>query len=353
MHETFRLRKSVAYAGMALSAIFLAVCVLVASMFFLENPAEHGFKGEHSVAIVCGMALATFGTMFLLSLYMWSAYYLERFCISGSTISLQTMVQNHSFDATELVSLRWRTHPHGGSVLFRGRDFKGRLDLAGYRSEDRLRLIRALRAIVPPSVQEGWPMFCYGVALGLRDDRLVAPPPEPAGKTCVVTRRRYDRMLAAALPLSLCMAVAAGIYFGFWRAFVLPAAIVAAWLLLRFHVPPEGQVDWRVTTTEVGRTSLATWSVIVGTKLMMIGILLAGFEQRTACSAGCVVLLAAFPFLIFRMYRADRQRQARVPRLAELAVAQWDAGESQGNLETPAPTPLTLASSADRSAFIG
>ena len=55
MSETFRLRKTVKYQGMAFTTVFLAALVGYSSIFFLEEPAKHGFKGEHFVAVVDGV----------------------------------------------------------------------------------------------------------------------------------------------------------------------------------------------------------------------------------------------------------------------------------------------------------
>ena len=68
MTETFRLRKSVKHQRMTFAALFFAAMVGYGSIFFLEEPAKHGFKGEHSVVIVGGMGLAVFGTMLLMSI---------------------------------------------------------------------------------------------------------------------------------------------------------------------------------------------------------------------------------------------------------------------------------------------
>ena len=139
-------------------------------------------------------------------------------------------------------------------------------------------------------------------------------------------------MLAIALPLWVGAAIAAGVWLGLWQLLALPVATLAAWLFLRLHVPAEGRIEWRVTATDVGRTHLILWSVIIGANLMMIGIQVAGFDRKNACTAGCVALLVALPPLFYRMYRADKDRQARDVQLTELALAQWDAGEDANSL---------------------
>jgi hypothetical protein len=134
MVETFRLKKSVKYQGMVFAAIFVAALVGYSSLFFLEEPARHGFKGEHSLVIVAGMGLVVFGTMLLLSVYV-----------------------------SELQSLTWRSRSRGGTIVFCVLGAKSRLDLYSYAEGDRLRIIKTLYDLVPAALQEGWPEFCHKV----------------------------------------------------------------------------------------------------------------------------------------------------------------------------------------------
>lgn len=171
MNETFRLAKKVKYQGMACTACFLAAVLGYSTIFFLEEPAKHGFKGEDSVAFVGWMGIAVFGTMLLVSIYIWAAYYVERFTINGTTLSVRSMFQNRRFDACDIQSLRWRVYPKGGSIRFRILGCNARLDFDGYENHDRLQIIRALRELVPSEMQEGWPIFCHKVALPLGDGK--------------------------------------------------------------------------------------------------------------------------------------------------------------------------------------
>ncbi len=133
MNETFRLRSAVKYQGMALSALFLAVLVGYWSMLLIDDPAKLGFKGNFSVLRVAWFGSLVFGTMLLLSLYIWIAYYVERFSINGTTISIRSMLQKRQFDVCEITCLHWRPYPAGGSIRFVGSGLKARLDLYGYR----------------------------------------------------------------------------------------------------------------------------------------------------------------------------------------------------------------------------
>ncbi len=203
MSETFRLRKTVKYQGMAFTTVFLAALVGYSSIFFLEEPAKHGFKGEHSVAVVGGMGVAVFGMMLLMSLFLWAAYYVERFTITGTMLSIHSIIRSRKFDVSELQCLKWRVYPMGGSIVFRLLGSRARLDLHGYSKDDRLRIIRQPCTISPSRVQEEWPLFCHKVALPLRDGKRSIGRREPSSEFFIITRKRYDRMLVFGLPLSI------------------------------------------------------------------------------------------------------------------------------------------------------
>lgn len=328
MVETFRLKKSVKYHGMVFAAIFLAALVGYSSIFFLEEPAKHGFKGEHSVAIVGGMGLVAFGTMLLLSVYMWAAYYVESFTISGTTLWIRSMLQNHQFDVSELECLTWRSRLLGGSIIFRVIGAKSRLDLHGYANDDRLQIIKALHDLVPTSVQEGWPDFCHKVALPLRDGRPSLARSEPSSECFTITRRRYDRMAGFGFPLSIFVAITLWVWLNLWQFFALPPLVVAAWLLLRFNVPPDGRMEARLTSTLHGRAQLVGWGAIVSAIPLMVGLRFWGVEKSTACLIGCVVIGAAFPPMLYLLHKADKQRRIADEQAANSAPEQWLQGHS-------------------------
>jgi hypothetical protein len=328
MNQTFRLRKTVKYQGMAFAAFFLAAVLGYTSIFSIKEPAKHGFEGSHSVAFVGWMGIVVFGTMTLASIYMWAAYYVERLTINGTTLSIRSIFQRRQFDLSELQCLKWRIHPFGGSILFRMLGSKTRLDLHGFSKDDRLRIIRALHKLVPSHVQEGWPLFCYKVALPLRDGKPSIVRADPSAEYFTITRKRYDRMLSVALPLSVVLAVFLWASLKLWQFTALPFLVISAWLLLRFNVPAEGMPQVRLTSTLHGRGQLIGMSAVVLSQLLMIGLALAGVGKSVACGVACVILLSAFPPMLFLFYKADKQRRIADEQAAEAASLEWQLGEA-------------------------
>ncbi len=334
MNQTFRLRKAVKYQGMAFTAFFLAAVAGYISIFYLKEPAKHGFEDPNSVAFVGWMGIVVFGTMTLASIYMWAAYYVERLTINGTTLSIRSIFQQRQFDISELQCTKWRIHPLSGSILFRVLGSKTRLDLQGFSKDDRLQIIRALHDTMPSHVQEGWPLFCHKVALPLRDGKPSIVRAEPSAEYFTITRKRYDRMLIVGLPLSVALAVVLWVSLNLWQFIALPFLIIAAWLLFRFDVPSGGKPEVRLTSTLHGRGQLIGMSAVVLSQLLMVGQALGGVKKSIACGIACVILLLAFPPMLFLIYKGDRQRRIADERAAELAPLEWELGEAGGDIQT-------------------
>lgn len=324
MTQTFRLAPNTKYQGIACTAFFLAMVIASASLFFLDDPVQSGFKGKNAAAAMGVIGVLLYGSMLVVSLYGWAAYYVERFTVDGTTLSLRTMMQRRRFDVGELQSLHWRR----GRLVFRTSDSTTRLDLSDYSRADRLQIIRALRKLVPTQSQDGWPMFCHKVALPLRDNQSSLLRSEPNAKRTTITRKRYDRALAVALPASIALALALGLGMHLWQFAVLPFVLIAFWLLLRSSVPAAGRVEARSTSPSFKRGLLIGGGGAAVAMLLMVGLQSLGVEDSTACNAGLVALLPTFPTMLFFIHKSDKERRAADERAAELAPSEWERGES-------------------------
>lgn len=329
MNRVFRLRKTLLYEGIGCIAFSLVMFVACGSIFFLEDPARHGFHGEHSVALVGGMGCAVFGGMSLIGVYLCVAYFLERFTIDAPRVAVRSVFQNREFDTPKIERLEWRTRPAGGSVLFRLRNSaaKVRLELFGYREADRLGIIRALADLVPRGVQEGWPVFCQHIALPLRDGPASIALHQPSARTCKISRRRYDRLLAIVLPLAVGVSFALRSWLD-WRQFLtLPIVVVGFWLLLRFHLPRDGSVELELASTADGRGTLILLGAAFGSLLIMVGLELLGTGAEIAVSTGCVVILLAAAPAAYYFIKAGKEHRAADRAGKESALNDWQRGE--------------------------
>jgi hypothetical protein len=256
LQETFRLRKSILCQGILYAVFFFLATAAYSFLFFLDNPAQQGFKDGHAAAILGGAGVALFGFMLLLSLCMIRAYCVEQFRVTGTTLHARSVLQNQQFDRSEIQCVRWKTSP-SGAIRFRVFGRTTRLDLHGFAREDRLRIIRIVRALVPAASQQGWEMFCHKIALPLRDGTPATLRVDDSIRTVLVTRKRYDRLFAVLVPI--CAVVSAGLWclFGGRQFFLLPLGAVGFWLLLRFNIPKTGVRSAEVTSFPCGRAQLA------------------------------------------------------------------------------------------------
>ena len=210
MNRTFRLRRSILIQGIGFLLIYLTVTIGGAVVLLLiKEPQTQGFKDAESVKIMFGMWVSVFGTMTVLSVYMLIAYCMERLSIKDQRIHVRSVFQNRHFEATEVDRLVWKTTPKGGKLTFYVSGQKTAMHFNGFRREDRLPIIRVLRDLIPEGKQDGWPLFCSKIALPLRDGVQAkarqgneAELPRSAAEI-LITRRRYDRLAAVVMPLSL------------------------------------------------------------------------------------------------------------------------------------------------------
>jgi hypothetical protein len=319
---------------MTLSALFLTAVLLSLGLLFLEEPEKHGFHGGHSRAILVGMSVALYGTMLLGSLYTWRSYYVERLTIDGTTLWIQSMFQDHRFDVSELERLKWNSRPASGRIRFETPSLQASLDLAGYGTADRLRIVRVLVELVPDDLQENWPMFCHKIALPLRDGPRSRLRTDPSLKFVTITRRRYDRLAAIAIPVSIVAAVAVGLVWDVWSILVLPPLLAGAWLLLRFHVSPCGELHVHHASAMPGSAFPVGVGAIVGSLAAMTGLRLYGVEKETACWAGLAIMGPTLPYIIFMGHRADTQRRQAAERAAPFAPDLWREKEERSSRQS-------------------
>ena len=183
MNEKFRISKSILRIGIVGTLTYVAATVGYASVLFLREPRQYGFEGEHSIALVGWMGIFVFGAMALLGIYLLLDY-IEYFEINGTIITIRTVLRKRQFDLPEIRQLVWTEKFFPGRPVFHLSNAKVRLDLNCFSRPDQLTIIRRLRGLVSQELQEGWPLFCYQIALPLRDgSRSGVAPQAEAGAT--------------------------------------------------------------------------------------------------------------------------------------------------------------------------
>ncbi len=332
MNESFRLRNAIRVQGLLSTLFFAAAALGSAAIPLLPNPEQHGFAAPNAAERVAALGVAVFGMMTILGAFLLTSYYRERVSIAGSRAEIRTAFRCREFDVADIEALNWRPIPLGGRLQFIVPGRKINLDLHGFGAADRLQMIRLFRRLIPAEKQLEWPMFCHKIALPLRE-RLLPQTPRTLAESCpgdqfVLTRRRYDVCAAVLVPAALMVGVAVWRLTGAAGALALPLCMIFFWLFLRYSLRPQGERCERLTALPGWRTLLLGAVAIVGTKVLLVSLQLAGVEPDTACTAALVFLAPIMPLFLYGMWRAEKQAKRLAALSALTAPERWDAGES-------------------------
>lgn len=323
MQETFRLVKGVQFSGLALVAFFLLACTCYASLIFIDDPFGEGRSG---VALGV-LGLSVFGPMLVWSCFLLASYYVEEFSIEGSKLAVRSILQNRQFEIADIETLQWTIHPNGGGVRFRVRGTNVRLNFSGYDRDDRLRIIRILRNEVPAEVQEGWPMFCHKIALRLRDGILPITRLQPPPSSFTVTRRRYNRMLLVALPVSATGAAMLANHFQMKEFLALPGLVIIAIMFLRVSTPKDGRTEFTFQSQWRNRAAIFGAVGILGSTVAMFAVKICELGATAWSYLPIGIASASFPPLLICLMKADKERLKADEFAAEGAAAAWLDGE--------------------------
>jgi hypothetical protein len=336
MNSTFRLRKTFLYLGIIGTLCFFVATFGSAIPFFLKQPAKHGFKGPHSVAIVAGSGVVFFALLTALSIYMIIEYYVSNVSIVGTMIRIQSVFRIKQFDASSINCLEWKHRVPGGKLVLRTTTNRAVLSLKDFADVDGLAIIRQIRRLIPENIQLGWEEFCHFVALPLREGRRPRHPGSPPSTDLMslpetdrvfVTRQRYDRLFAVVLPLIVIAATVVWWQFAMVMAFALLPIVVFFWGLLRFNVPKQGKWSTKWAATPEGRIIGLSQLALPAIFLLMMMFRLAGLNQDVALYLGAG-LLGLFCVRAIRQANS-RQRDQCVRDAHELpsSVGRWNALE--------------------------
>jgi hypothetical protein len=329
MNRTFYPRKATLVWGALCAAIFIAAMLGCGMLLFVKDPTSHGFKSNDHAAVVAYLSLVLYGTMLLGSLLTMAEYCIVRFTVDGSCLRIRSLLQNKTFDVSDVQELRWNVHRR---LRLRTALTKAALDLRNFGHEDRLTIIRILRALIPRDKQVGWEEFCHHVALPLREDY---PATATGGKSngivtsdrILITRQRYDRLACILIPASVVVCALIWRAYGVPQLAALPLFLIGMWFLLRFSVPKDGYWMESVLTTRRRLVRLfALISIPISVVLMAI-LRLIGFSNDASCTAGLFVIAPGLFAIIYDAWKTDKERHFRDAELLPYSVQQWDEHE--------------------------
>ncbi len=245
--------------------------------------------------------------------------------IQGGTVIAQGVVKRKDFKLADLNTAKWTLGKCGGIKIGDGSK-KLWLSFEFFRRNERLWLIRYFRYALPESIQEGWNLFCYKIAVDLRD-AVPNRKPIPGPDEIVVNHQRWDRTLITAV---LSCATIAGI--AYWmlgdpRLLTAPTVPTLMWGIFRLLIPTQGFVSQRIGAPGLKQFLLfgLCWVTIA------IGGIF-GLKSLDLPSPYHACLLIAWTpmtmaVLLWRASIEDRERQKRTLEAAKASVQQWEEGE--------------------------
>jgi hypothetical protein len=163
----------IAWFGGVHSVIFLCVFVGHAVVFSLIDPTP---RGPWIDLVFVAAALSVYGTMTLLSLYLWAVGVTERIVVEGLSITFIGPIRKQTIHFRDMTRVRWRNND---SVKLYAGSRRQSMWFGGSRVEDAADLIKLIRHNVPAALQEGWHPFYQARMKGRYDNqerfRLVHP----------------------------------------------------------------------------------------------------------------------------------------------------------------------------------
>jgi hypothetical protein len=162
-----------AWFGGTFSVLFSCVFVWNAVGLSLIDPTPHGPWFD------LGFIAATssvWGTMTLLSLYLWAAGLTARVVVEGLSITFIGPLRKQTIHLRDVTRVRWRNND---SVKLYAGSRRQSVWFGSLRVEDAADLVKLIRCNVPAALQEGWHPFYQARMKGRYDSeerfRLVHP----------------------------------------------------------------------------------------------------------------------------------------------------------------------------------
>jgi hypothetical protein len=150
----FRLRRYYLYVGIV-CAVFFAAMGIGSTVAALWN-----FDGSFARPKLAALIFGTFWSGFtLLAVWVIAAYFRERLYFGKGAIVQHGIFRSRTLEIGEVLLIKWRAWPVGGSVVIRTHSEKVTIHLDNFTRDEREELIRFLRETLAVEIQENWSRF--------------------------------------------------------------------------------------------------------------------------------------------------------------------------------------------------
>lgn len=302
MDNILRLKKS--YRNLAIICLVFFVGMMIGSSYIaLSNG-----------SILGSLALGGFwGFWVVLSAMLLLSYYRESLFLDEGRIIRAGILRRREIALADIISVRWRIAPIGGSVVLRSSADKIKVTFDNFELDQRRWLIRLLRLSLPKSIQQDWERFCLRNALPLLKQDTDAPlqPDE-----ILITRRRWDRFFLATTVVLVVLGIICAWLLRSLPLLAFPLVSLLLWPLMRLSTPAKG-LRYRKTPAPEKR-HLLIFAVWCGVGVAIIPL----DSSHNGLAIGLMIVW--FAILLCLAYRMDRRQEAGRDVAAPAAAEEWE-----------------------------
>ncbi len=263
--------------------------------------------------------------MAAISVWLLLVYWRESLSINAGRVIQNGVIWTRVLDLSELVDVQWRVAPAGGSIVLRSTSAKIKVYLNNFEPEQRRFLIRLFHRSVPDSLQQGWSLFCYQVALPQHEHAAERPLGEDE---VLITRRRWDWFFLPWILLAIAVSPVLAWQLHF-RSLLFPLAVAGLWLVMRMSTPAKGMRTPRSSSSQ----NRFVWAIL-GWGASGIGgvFLFHAFQVHIPHPQllAAMGMVAWFCILLVFVYREDRNKRHDDKAKAEHAAEEWERQEAEG-----------------------
>jgi hypothetical protein len=178
---------------------------------------------------------------------------------------------------------------------------------------------------VPDSLQQGWSLFCYQVALPQHEYAAERPLGEDE---VLITRHRWDWFFLPWILLAIAVSPVLAWQLHDLRSLLFPLAVAGLWLLMRMSTPAKGMRTPRSRSSQ----HRSVWAILGWSASGIGGVFLFDAVQMHFPHPQLLAAMgmaAWFCILLIFVFREDRQKRRDDQAKAEHAAEEWERQEAE------------------------
>ncbi|MCH9653416.1 MAG: hypothetical protein K0U86_04965 [Planctomycetes bacterium] len=314
--RVFRIKKSYRNQGILILIFFLFAGIGSAYGIWIESLPDRRLYG----VLFFGLF---FSFLSVGSLWMILGFKFGSLTFQNNSIIQQGVIFRKEIDLSSLYQIRWGLS-QGGSITLKSLNKKISINLDNYERNERLWLIRYFQSALPEESQNHWDLFCYKIAIPVRDynpEEIRTPGPGEI----LITRQRWSLIFIPLILVSTIVLIVAAWVLQTPRLLFAPIQFILLWLVFYYNIPKQGMVGRRISAdTDLKQMLifLFCWGA-----LGLIGIIILKIidfpEPQNTISNVCLMCIW-FTILLIIVSKLDRNSHKRNLKKVKAAVEKWN-----------------------------